>query len=100
MSDLRATPTRLALLADVTRHRVYRHPDGTSHVAGGRQATAAIADLAAAGWVEIDPATDVSAYEVAYWRLTDTGHAVRAPHGGAEADVDRVPHTLARALPP
>ncbi|MGV2383645.1 MAG UNVERIFIED_CONTAM: hypothetical protein LOD86_00035 [Thermobifida fusca] len=80
--DLYPTPTRLRLLADVTRHRVYRHPDGTSHVAGGRQATAAIATLAAAGWVEIDPATDVSDYQVAYWRLTDTGREVLSHHGG------------------
>jgi len=82
VSDLHATQARLALLADVTRHRVYRHPDGTSHVAGGRQATAAITALVAAGWVEIDPDTDVSDYEVAYWRATDTGRAVLAQHGG------------------
>ena len=82
MSDLHATQARLALLADVTRHRVYRHPVGTSHVAGGRQATAAITALVAAGWVEIDPATDVSDYEVAYWRATDTGRAVLTQLGG------------------
>lgn len=81
---LHPTPTRIALLRDVARRYVYQHPCGSSHIAGGRQVTARIAEMAAAGWVRIDPDTYISDYEVRYWHLTDAGRAVlAAAEGGA-----------------
>lgn len=86
MTDLYPTPTRLALLERTEREKVRREYDTTTDTwidadtYAGRTVTAVMADMERAGWVELEPtrfATGTVGYEVAYWRLTDAGRAVR-----------------------
>lgn len=67
---LHPTPTRVALLREVAAgHILQPRPGGHSRDMAGKRVTAAIADLAAAGWVERAPGCAV-------WDVTAAGRAV------------------------
>lgn len=71
--NLYPTKTRLALLEAVRAGEVRRYGDSQDyHHTTGRKLTAAIAELARAGWVEIG---EWSAGNIP-WRLTTAGRAV------------------------
>lgn len=81
MSDLHPTPTRLALLADVAAGHIVATATGdTTNRRTHTRCTSRIAEVWAAGWVEPAPR---SGSPGGPWRLTDTGRAVLAQHGGA-----------------
>lgn len=69
--DLHPTPTRLALLREVAKPMEVWKDDltGESYIADGPKVTARLAEMEAAGWVEVDNS---------FWQLTDTGRAVLA----------------------
>jgi hypothetical protein len=73
VADLHPTKTRLALLGEVDAGRVFRDRIGNSYISGDRKVTAAIAEMAAAGWVTIPEDVDLP-----YWSLTDAGRAILA----------------------
>lgn len=79
MSDPYPTPTRLALLRDVAAGEVCCYRNGESYLGtGDRRVTARMAELRAAGWVELAVLTHTRADDVTYqqWRLTDAGRAM------------------------
>lgn len=62
------TPTRLRLLREVDAEEIIRRSDdGASVDLDGYRVTAKVAELAAAGWVELDGSV---------WRLTAAGREV------------------------
>ena len=91
MSDLTPTPTRLALLREVSRKNVYReYVNGQAthdlEYTSRNKRCARIGEAKRARWVELGP-TSYSIGErgrlIRYWELTDAGRAVLDTHGGA-----------------
>jgi len=78
MSDLYPTPTRLALLRRVAEGQIVWLAGGISRdERDGSRVTARVAEMERAGWIT----RDFGPWR--RWKLTDTGRAVLARHGGA-----------------